>query len=193
MATLSRWRMDLDTAGNIRWEPLQGTHAETADRIVRILASSLPHTSAWQTGRSERDYTCEPRQSDAGEAPMGYRTFKDSRGIEWQAWDVVPQLNDRREGERRRETSSSIAIVDDRRGVSRERRTVVGRRPVLSAGLGSGWLCFEAQVEKRRLAPIPADWLRCDEACLERYRDLAKPALRISAAIDLNMLGTVRN
>lgn len=124
---------------------------------------------------------------------MGYRTFKDSRGIEWQAWDVVPQLNDRREGDRRRETSSSIAITDERRGMSRERRVLVGRRPVLSAGLGSGWLCFEAQVEKRRLTPIPEDWLRCDEACLERYRDLAKPALRISAAIDLNMLGTARN
>ena len=124
---------------------------------------------------------------------MGYRTFKDSRGVEWQAWDVIPQLSDRRESNRRRETSSSIAVVDDRRELARERRVVVGRRPILSAGLGSGWLCFEAQVEKRRLTPIPADWLRCDEASLERYRDQAKPALRISAAIDLNMLGSARN
>ena len=32
---------------------------------------------------------------------MGYRTFRDSKGTEWQAWDVVPQLTERREIERR--------------------------------------------------------------------------------------------
>lgn len=123
---------------------------------------------------------------------MGYRTFKDSRGIEWQTWDVVPQLGDRRGGDRRSESSVGVALNDDRRKVNRDRRVVEGRRPVLSAGLGSGWLCFEAQVEKRRLAPIPPDWLRCDEACLERYCGQAKPALRVASAIDLNLLATAR-
>lgn len=124
---------------------------------------------------------------------MGYRIFKDSHGVEWQAWDVVPQLGDRRAGDRRRESSAGIAVSDERRQVSRERRVVIGRRPVLSAGLASGWLCFEAPVEKRRLTPIPSDWLRCDEACLERYCGQAKPALRVASAIDLNMLASARN
>ena len=123
---------------------------------------------------------------------MGYRTFKDSRGIEWQAWDVVPQLGDRRAGDRRSGSSAAITVSDDRRTVKRDRRVVEGRRPVLSAGLGSGWLGFEAQVEKRRLAPIPSDWLRCDEACLERYCGQAKPALRVASALDMNMVAAVR-
>ena len=123
---------------------------------------------------------------------MGFRTFKDSRGIEWQAWDVVPQLGDRRAGDRRNNASDGIAVSDDRRKVNRDRRVVEGRRPVLSEGLGGGWLCFEAQVEKRRLAPIPSDWLRCDEACLERYCGQAKPALRVASTLDMDMVAAVR-
>ena len=33
---------------------------------------------------------------------MGYRIFKDSTGTEWQTWDVVPHLAERRVRERRR-------------------------------------------------------------------------------------------
>ena len=32
---------------------------------------------------------------------MGYRVFTDSQGREWQAWDVVPQLTERRGFDRR--------------------------------------------------------------------------------------------
>lgn len=124
---------------------------------------------------------------------MGYRTFKDSRGIDWEAWDVIPKLGDRRAGDRRRESSPASAPNEDRRLISRERRVVEGRRPVLSTGLGCGWLCFEAQIEKRRLAPIPSDWLRCDETCLERYCCEAKPALRLAAAADLHLLANARS
>jgi hypothetical protein len=122
---------------------------------------------------------------------MGYRVFTDSHGIEWQAWDVVPQLSERRAGERRR-LAASVAVVVERRRQN-DRRLVAGRRPFLSAGLDSGWLCFEAPVEKRRLTPIPADWLRCDDACLERYCREAKPAPRSSVAVDLSSLGDLRN
>ncbi|MEX2153295.1 MAG: hypothetical protein WD825_08140 [Gemmatimonadaceae bacterium] len=30
-----------------------------------------------------------------------------------------------------------------------------------------GWLCFESPTEKRRLAPIPREWERCDCSRLE--------------------------
>ena len=110
---------------------------------------------------------------------MGYRVFRDSQGTEWQTWDVVPQLAERRAADRRRGGAGVAGAVERRRV---ERRTTVGRRPVLSAGLDGGWLCFEAQVEKRRLTPIPPDWQRCDEACLEQYLRRATPA-RSSVAI----------
>lgn len=123
---------------------------------------------------------------------MGYRVFRDSQGVEWQTWDVVPRLAERRAADRRRAAAAAAAAVAVERRRAEDRRVVAGRRPVLSAGLDSGWLCFEAQVEKRRLSPIPADWLRCDEACLERYCRLAKPA-RMPLPIDITTLPHIRN
>ena len=123
---------------------------------------------------------------------MGYRVFKDSQGTEWQTWDVIPQLAERRAGDRRRTTTTAADIASERRRAI-DRRVELGRRPVLSAGLDGGWLCFEARVEKRRLTPIPGDWLRCDEACLERYCRQAKPASRSSLAIDISTLADSHN
>jgi hypothetical protein len=106
---------------------------------------------------------------------MGYRIFRDSNGTEWQTWDVVPRLAERRLHDRRRERMAPPK-AERRRAV--DRRVLIGRRPVLSSGLDSGWLCFEAPVEKRRLTPIPADWERCATDRLEEYCREAKPALR---------------
>ena len=124
---------------------------------------------------------------------MGYRVFKDSKGVEWQTWDVVPQLAERRAAERRRAErgATTEAVIAERRRMQ-ERRVSSGRRPLLSAGLDGGWLCFEAPVEKRRLTPIPSDWLRCDDERLERYCRQAKPA-RTSVAIDISTLGDLHN
>lgn len=38
-----------------------------------------------------------------------------------------------------------------------------------------GWLCFESASEKRRLGPIPDDWLLVNDEQLRRYRDSAQP------------------
>jgi len=114
---------------------------------------------------------------------MGYRVFRDSQGTEWQTWDVVPQLTERREVERR----VRIAPVEhaDRRR-AQDRRVIKGRRPVLTAGLDGGWLCFENEAEKRRLTPIPADWQRCTTRELEQYLHAAKRAPRPSTAAELS-------
>ncbi len=108
---------------------------------------------------------------------MSYRIFKDSRGTEWQTWDVVPRLGERRVSERRSVTAQPAH--SDRRSRS-DRRILAGHRSVLSAGLEDGWLCFEAPEEKRRLTPIPADWLHCNVDCLERYCAEAKVTRRVS-------------
>jgi hypothetical protein len=108
---------------------------------------------------------------------MWYRIFRDSAGTEWQTWDVVPRLAERRSGERRVAVSATPPRVERRR--LSERRVRVGRRPMLSSGLDSGWLCFEAPVEKRRLTPIPTDWERCPTTRLEEYCRSAKPAMRL--------------
>jgi hypothetical protein len=120
------------------------------------------------------------RALDAGEANpvregrMGYRNFLDTNGIEWQAWDIVPQLAERRATERR---AARLAVTTERRRAN-ERRHEGGGRPVLSRGFSAGWLCFDALLEKRRLAPAPADWLVCCLARLEEYLRAAVPAPR---------------
>jgi hypothetical protein len=113
---------------------------------------------------------------------MGYRVFKDSRGTEWQTWDVVPRLGDRRVSDRR--TVSAQPPHSDRRSRT-DRRIVAGQRAVLTQGLDCGWLCFEAPSEKRRLSPIPSDWQSCGVDCLEQYCAQAKVARRISGAVDV--------
>ena len=105
---------------------------------------------------------------------MGYRTFRDSTGVLWDAWDVVPQLGERRTEDRRQ--SRGAIPFGDRRHL--ERRLVSSRRAIMTPGMTDGWLCFEGGNEKRRLAPIPSDWSRCAEARLEEYCRRAKPARR---------------
>ncbi len=43
----------------------------------------------------------------------------------------------------------------------------VGTRPVLPE-LAEGWLAFESSWEKRRLAPIPPDWLELPAEALHK-------------------------
>jgi hypothetical protein len=114
---------------------------------------------------------------------MGYRVFRDSQGTEWQAWDVVPQLTERREIERR-VRKEPVEHADRRR--EPDRRVMKGRRPTLTAGLDGGWLCFENQSEKRRLTPIPKDWTRCTSEELDRYLQSAKRAPRSTTSVRLD-------
>lgn len=107
---------------------------------------------------------------------MGYRSFTDSLGTDWQAWDIVPRLAERRGPDRR---VASLAVARERRQAM-ERRGPAGERNVLRHGLQRGWLCFEATLEKRRLAPVPADWLECTVARLEEYLRSAVPVSRVA-------------
>lgn len=116
---------------------------------------------------------------------MAYRTFRDSHGTEWQTWDVVPRLGERRIRQRRRAVAPLYS--SERRRLP-ERRLTTGRRPLLSDGLHAGWLCFEAPVEKRRLTPIPVDWQECEAGRLEEYCRQATPAGRPSAGVDIRHL-----
>ena len=108
---------------------------------------------------------------------MAYRTFRDSRGTEWQTWDVVPRLVERRVSPRR---AALTQLPGTDRRTRTDRRLVHGQRSVLTPDLSGGWLCFEAEVEKRRLTPIPADWQHCAPERLEGYCKLAVPARRIT-------------
>jgi hypothetical protein len=114
------------------------------------------------------------RLGKESERRMGYRSFRSSGGEDWHAWDVIPQLAERRVAERR-QGRALIGFRDRRRG---ERRMLLGRRAVLGSGFSDGWLCFEGPSEKRRLSPIPSDWTRCPVAQLQEYCRTARPVRR---------------
>lgn len=117
---------------------------------------------------------------------MGFRDFRDSAGTRWQAWDVIPRLVERRQGMRRARGPEGLRVVDERRN-GMDRRIMATRRVSLGQGLERGWLCFESSAEKRRLAPIPGDWMRCRETQLEQYCEQAervRPAAELRLARD---------
>ena len=108
---------------------------------------------------------------------MGYRDFRDTKGTAWMAWDVVPHMVERRQGPRRQSVPGASAADGTDRRVGIDRRMVRSTRARLGDGMDGGWLCFESGDQKRRLAPIPADWLRCAERQLAAYCDRATPVL----------------
>jgi hypothetical protein len=113
---------------------------------------------------------------------MAYRLFRDSHGTEWQTWDVVPRLEERRINDRRARVGTPLQ--NDRRG-RLDRRILSGHRTVVASNMAGGWLCFAAEEEKRRLTPIPEDWQRCSHAQLEQYCVAATPARRVTTEIRL--------
>jgi hypothetical protein len=105
---------------------------------------------------------------------LPYRTFMDSAGAEWQVWDIVPRMHERRSAEQldRRVEITPIAFADRRQpGIKRRGGSGGLRRGYLRGSYAHGWLCFETREEKRRLSPIPTDWTTCSEEDLELYRN----------------------
>jgi hypothetical protein len=94
---------------------------------------------------------------------MAHRSFRDELGREWDVWEVVPTAVERR-----------IAHAK-KRPAEAERRRVHEARVVVPDRLQKGWLAFQSGRERRRLAPIPADWA---EMTAEELADLLHQADR---------------
>ena len=110
---------------------------------------------------------------------MGYRTFLDSSGKRWEVWLVTPAAAERRKVDRRAASAGAPETLEgfaDRR-VSKDRRKSLYRRNVVVASeYSNGWLCFESDGDKRRLAPVPAGW---DEAGPDRLSTWLQAAKRV--------------
>jgi hypothetical protein len=79
---------------------------------------------------------------------MAFREFTDEGGRRWTVWDVFPTLAERRE----RDAGPPPGV--------HERRRFIESRTRIAARMARGWLAFEAaDGERRRLAPIPSDWV----------------------------------
>ena len=90
---------------------------------------------------------------------MAHRQFTDSTGRTWDVWDVHP-------------TTASRTLAELYPHQSPE---TVADTPchAVAPSLADGWLCFEVGGERRRLAPVPADWESLSPEALERLRECA--------------------
>jgi hypothetical protein len=95
---------------------------------------------------------------------MGYREFKDEYGVEWRAWDVRPTNVEHRAPPTPAGGVPVFKKEEDRRHHNDSQEVRLRMRP----GWEDGWLSFESDAEKRRLAPLPKDW---EDAPVEKMRE----------------------
>jgi hypothetical protein len=95
---------------------------------------------------------------------MAHRQFTDTAGQTWDVWDVHP-------------TTASRTLA---RLYPHQSPESVADTPchAVAPGLADGWLCFGHGDERRRLAPVPADWEALGLAELERLLGCAVRVLR---------------
>lgn len=88
---------------------------------------------------------------------MGLRTFVAPDGNEWRVWKVIPTrtMEDVREWDRR---GQDVLAYDGPERRAEDRRAAGNALPFVNPALAKGWLCFESEHGKRRLAPPPALW-----------------------------------
>jgi hypothetical protein len=133
------------------------------------------------TRRALRIAELRPWRTTATEdLAVSYRTFLDSTGKRWEVWLVTPAAAERRKIDRRAAAGPSdhtpYTGERDRRRTPERRRTPFRRSVAVSGEYSNGWLCFECEGEKRRLAPVPEGW---DEAGPDRMSSWLQSAKRV--------------
>ena len=91
---------------------------------------------------------------------------------------VTPTAAERRKVDRRVSSAGAgtFAGQSDRRHTPDRRRSPFHRTTAVSTEYSRGWLCFESEGEKRRLAPVPPEW---DEAGPDRLSTWLQAAKRV--------------
>lgn len=127
---------------------------------------------------------------------MAYRTFVDAHGVRWTVWTVYPTVTELRPGDAPRTGTTPLGVTPvagsravgagtlaEPAGGSASASAAAdgapsGARTVVAPGLERGWLAFESETEKRRLAPIPEGWTELSDQALAALCARATPAPR---------------
>ena len=112
----------------------------------------------------------------------GYRTFLDARGKVWEVWMVHPSSIERRKMERRSPVENAVHLIEER--VLGDRRANAGTRGAVATEFSSGWLCFAGNGEKRRLAPVPVNWMSANDSQVAEWCRIAKRVVRCGPTWD---------
>ncbi len=121
-------------------------------------------------------------ETKLSEPKTGYRKYSDSWGRTWEVWMVHPSSIERRGIERRTQVENAVYLIEQR--LVGERRKVVGTRVAIASEYNNGWLCFTRDGERRRLAPIPTNWLSANENQLAEWCRAAKRVVRCGPTWD---------
>lgn len=113
---------------------------------------------------------------------IGYRTFLDARGQPWEVWMVHPSSIERRRMERRSPVENAVFLIEQR--VLGDRRAHPGVRGAVATEFSSGWLCFARKGEKRRLAPVPVNWMSANDSQVAEWCRIAKRVLKCGPTWD---------
>jgi hypothetical protein len=111
---------------------------------------------------------------------VSYRTFLDSTGKRWEVWLVTPAAAERRKVDRRAgSTGSGVFEGEANRRRNPERRRGPFRQTVsVASEYSNGWLCFESEGEKKRLAPVPPGWSEAGPDRLVTWLQAAKRVVK---------------
>lgn len=112
----------------------------------------------------------------------GYRTFLDPRGRPWEVWMVHPSSIERRRMERRSPVENAVFLIEQR--VMGDRRASPGSRGVVATEYSSGWLCFASNGEKRRLAPVPVNWMSANDGQVAEWCRIATRVMKCGPTWD---------
>jgi hypothetical protein len=109
---------------------------------------------------------------------VSYRTFLDSTGKRWEVWLVTPAAAERRKADRRATPAGTEGFAGnpERRLTPERRRSPFQRSVAVASEFSDGWLCFESEGEKKRLAPVPVGW---QEAGPDRLSSWLQAARRV--------------
>lgn len=111
---------------------------------------------------------------------MSYRTFLDTRGKRWEVWLVTPAAAERRKADRRAAAAGNEGFKggSERRYAPDRRKSPFRRSVAVASEFSQGWLCFESEGEKRRLAPVPAGWQKAGPDRLSTWLQAAKRVVK---------------
>ncbi len=112
-----------------------------------------------------------------------YRTFLDSTGKRWEVWLVTPAAAERRKADRRARAagpagSQGLPAKSERRLTPDRRKDPFQRSVAVASEFSQGWLCFEGEGEKRRLAPVPTGWQEAGPDRLSSWLQAAKRVVK---------------
>ena len=89
---------------------------------------------------------------------------------------VHPSSIERRKMERRSPVENAVHLIEQR--VLGDRRSGRGTRVEVASEYSTGWLCFASEGEKRRLVPVPVNWMSANDGQVAEWCRIAKRVLK---------------